>query len=245
MRKCSFLVLACLSLFTYIGLQPSPAHAESTITCPSGTYDMLDWMTLDSGIRGSYYLAGSANPLYTNMGPGKFYWTKGANGTPWDIQLFDSNYIYLWITELNWNDPHTFKKFTNNTNEPLVPRCAKAGFPGSTVYVPNTSYQTYSDCSHYKTQNLGTGVNQVWGPYSISLGGNLPSSLKVLVASYRYNCNSGYGNCGDKEEYYLSQKYGLVQWVHYSLVTGKYAMKQKTIFNQLKSGVTSPSFPCF
>jgi hypothetical protein len=111
--------------------------------------------------------------------------------------------------------------------------------------VPNTSYQTYSDCSHYKTRDLGKGVNQVWGPYSISLGGNLPSSLKVLVASYRYNCNSGYGNCGDKEEYYLSQKYGLVQWVHYSLVTGKYAMKQKTVFNQLKSGVTSPSFPCF
>jgi len=126
MQKCSPLVLVCLSLFTCIGLQPSSAHAESTISCPSGTYDMLDWMTLDSGIRGSYYLAGNANPLYTNMGPGKFYWTKGANGTPWDIQLFDNNYIYLWITELNWNDPHTFKKFTNNTNEPLVPRCAKA-----------------------------------------------------------------------------------------------------------------------
>jgi hypothetical protein len=73
----------------------------------------------------------------------------------------------------------------------------------------------------------------------------LPSNLKVLVASYRYNCDVNYGNCGDKEEYYLAQKYGLVQWVHYSLVSGKYQTQQKTVFNQLTSGGNKPSFPCF
>lgn len=244
MRKTSSLIFAFLFVCTSIGLLTGRAQAESTMACPSGTYDMLDWMTLDSGLRGSYHMSGNANPLYTNMGSGKFYWTKGAKGSPWDIQRFDNNYIYLWITELNWLDPHTFKKF-GNTNEPLVPRCARAGFPGSTIYVPNTSYQTYSDCSHYITQNLRKGVNQVWGPYSMSLGGNLPSSLRVLVASYRYNCNSSYGSCGDKEEYYFAQKYGLVQWVHYSLSGGQYQMKQKTVFNRLSSGTTSPSFPCF
>ena len=128
---------------------------------------------------------------------------------------------------------------------PLVPRCAKGGFPGSIIHVPNTSYQTYTDCSHFTTQNLLKGNNQVWGPYSISLGGNLPASLKVLVASYRYNCDSNYANCRDKEEYYFGQRYGLVQWVHYSLVSGVYEMKQKTVFNELKSGVTKPVFPCF
>jgi hypothetical protein len=206
---------------------------------------MLDWMTLDSNLRSSYHLSGNANPLYTNMGSGKFYWTKGANGTPWDIQLYDNNYIYLWITELNWNNPQTFKKFAGNTNMPLVPRCAKAGFPGSAIRVPNTSYQTYSDCTHYITQNLKQGINQVWGPYWISLGGALPSKLEVLVASYRYNCDVNYANCNDKEEYYLAQKYGLVQWVHYSLVSGAYQIQQKTVFNQLTSGTTTPNFPCF
>ena len=240
------LFLALLSLFTvvYFGLVPS-AQGETTIACPSGTYDMLDWMTLDSNVRDNNHMAGSANPLYTQMASKKFYWTKGASGQPWDIQLYDNNYVYLWITELNWADPHTFKKFANNTNMPLVPRCAKAGFPGATIYVPNTSYQTYSDCTHYTTRNLLKGVNQVWGPYSITLGGNLPSNLKVLVASYRYNCNSSYGSCGDKEEYYLAQKYGLVQWAHYSLVKGTYELKQKTVFNKLVSGGTTPSFPCF
>lgn len=228
-----------------LGFIVLPTEAEATVACPSGTYDMLNWMTMSPALSSYYHMAGSANPLYTNMANGKFYWTKGANGSPWDIQLFDNNYIYLWITELNWNDPHTFKKFANNTNMPLVPRCAKAGFPGSTIFVPNTSYQTYSDCTHYTTQNLLKSVNQVWGPYKISLGGNLPGNLPVLVASYRYNCDVNYANCGDKEEYYLAEKYGLVQWVHYSLINGAYLMQQQTVFNQLVSGTTQPSFPCF
>jgi len=222
------------------------AKAESTISCPSGTYDMLDWMTLDSSLRSSYHLTGNANPLYSSIGSGKFYWTKGGNGSPWDIQLFDSKFIYLWITEYNWTNPNSYKKFTNNTNLPLTARCAKAGFPGSTIKVPNTSYRTYSDCSHYVTQNLRTSINQVWGPYKLTLGGSLPSNLPVLVASYRYNCDSNYANCGDKEEYYLAQRYGLVQWVHYALVSGGgYQMKQKTVFNWLSKGTTTTDFRCF
>lgn len=243
MRTCALWVVVCA--IVVMGLGVRPMQAEKTMSCPSGTYDMLDWMTLDPALSGAYHMAGSANPLYTSTASGKFYWTKGANGSPWDIQLFDNNYIYLWITELNWNDPHTFKKFANNTNLPLVPRCAKGGFPGSTIQVPDTSYQTFSDCTHYVTQNLLKGINQVWGPYKISLGGTLPNNLPVLVASYRYNCDVNYANCGDKEEYYLAQKYGLVQWVHYSLVSGAYQMQQKTIFNRLVSGTAQPSFTCF
>lgn len=245
MRKNLVLAVVCLASTLLFCFATKPAQAESTINCPSGTYDMLDWMTLDSNLRGNYHMQGSANPLYTNLGPGKFYWTKGGGGTPWDIQLYDNKYIYLWITELNWNNPHTFKKFAQNTNMPLVPRCATAGMPGSVIYVKNTSYQTYSDCTHYITQTLKRGINQVWGPYNVNLGGNLPNNLQVLVASYRYNCDGTYANCGDKEEYYLAQKYGLVQWVHYSLVNGNYRMQQKTIFNQLVSGSAQPSFPCF
>jgi hypothetical protein len=60
---------------------------------------MLDWMTLDSDLRSTYHLEGTSNPLYTSVEAGKFYWVKGGLGYPWDIQLYDSNYIYLWITE--------------------------------------------------------------------------------------------------------------------------------------------------
>src|SRR5207244_2184115 len=139
---------------------------------PSGTHDMLDWMTMDSDLRSSKHLTGSANPLYTLIHSGKFYWTKGGNGYPWDIELYDNNYIYHWLTEYAWNYPTNYKKSSNNYN-------------------------------------------------------------------------SNYGNCGDKEEYYLSKRYGLVQWVHYTLSNGNYHQQQKSVFNQLTGGTTSPKFVCF
>jgi hypothetical protein len=65
------------------------------------------------------------------------------------------------------------------------------------------------------------------------------------VLSYRYNCDANYQSCGDKEEYYLQRRYGLVQWVHYSLISGKYQQQQKSVFNKLSSGTAVPNFPCF
>jgi hypothetical protein len=245
MKFRTFLLAVTALLWIALFQNASLAHAESTISCPSGEYDMLDWMTMDSGLRSSEYLTGSSNSIYTSIWPGKFWWTKSGLGYPWDIQLYDNNYIYLWITELDWNNPQTFKKFANNTNMPLAPRCAKGGFPGSTIIVPDTSYQTYTDCTHYTTQNLKTGVNQVWGPYTLSFGGDIPNNIKTLVVSYRYNCDSNYRNCGDKEEYYLTQRYGLVQWTHYRLINGSYQQQQKSVFNAIRKGVANPVFTCF
>jgi hypothetical protein len=232
---------ACLGLIP----QTNFAHAESTMSCPSGQYDMLDWMTLDSDLRATQHMTGTANPLYDTMYSDKFYWVKGGNGYPWDIQLYDSNFIYLWITEYSWGDPKSYKKFSNNYNMPLTNRCAKGGFPGSTITVPNTSYEIYTSCSNSTTHDLKQAVNQVWGPYNLSLGGILPKNTPTLVVSYRYNCDSTYNNCGDKEEYYLQQRYGLVQWIHYTLVNGSYDQQQKSVFNTLKSGTATPNFQCF
>ena len=242
-RPIAFWLVAVCAVATL--LAPVMLRAEPTISCPSGQYDMLDWMTLDSDLRASHFLQGNANPLYTTMWSTKFYWTKGASGYPWDIQLYDSNYIYLWITEWTWSDPHTFKKFALNYNMPLAPRCAKAGYPGSAIKVPNTYYEIHTSCKNYTLTNLKYGINEVWGPYYYSFSGSLPSNMKTLVVSYRYNCNSSYASCGDKEEYYLGQRYGLVQWKHYALSNGSYVERQKSVFNKLTSGSTTPYFPCF
>lgn len=223
------------------------ARADTTITCPTGMYDMLDWMTMDASLRSTYHLQGTSNPIYTVMDSGKFYWVKGAQGYPWDIQLYDNKYIYLWITELSWTVPQSYKKFTNNTNLPLTPRCATAGFPGSTIKVANTNYDLHTNCSNTCSVTLGlqNSINQVWGPYYLSLGGSLPVNMKTLIISYRYNCDANYVKCLDKEEYYVNNKYGLVQWIHYVFVNGNYAQLQKTIINQLSAGVVTPYFPCF
>jgi hypothetical protein len=92
------LILVCLG-------SPTPSAPESTIACPPGTHDMLDWMTLDSDLSATYHMEGSSNPLYTNLQSAKFYRIKGGLGYPWDVQLYDSKYIYLWITELSWTVP--------------------------------------------------------------------------------------------------------------------------------------------
>lgn len=241
-----FLLVAAL-LVSGLGFSSDSiqALADATTSCTPGQYDMVDWMVLDSSMRTGGHLSGSSNPLYSELSSGKFYWTKGGRGYPSDIQLFDDKYIYLWITELDWNDPTTFKKFSYNTNMPLAPRCASGGFPGSTIRVPDTSYDIYTDCSHHTQHTLRKGINEVWGPYNFSLGGNLPANTPTLVVSYRYNCDNGYANCSDKEEYYLQQKHGLVQWIHYTLNKGKYEQQQKSVFNKLVAGSVPPKFQCF
>lgn len=245
-----FLFLLTLVLIAAAIGSPQVAKAESTISCPAGTYDMLDWMTMDSDLRSTYHMEGTSNPIYTLVEPGKFYWVKGANGYPWDIQLYDSKYIYLWITELSYSVPQSYKKFTNNTNLPLAPRCATAGTSaaGSTIKVSNTNYDMHTNCSNTCSVTLGlqTSINQVWGPYFYSFGGSLPSNLKTLVVRYQYNCNSSFAGCKDREEYYVTQRYGLVQWVHYVLASsGSYVQVQKTVLNKLVVGVVTPYFPCF
>jgi len=228
---------------------PHRALAESTIACPSGTYDMLDWMTLDSDLRSTYHLEGTSNPVYTVMQSGKFLWVKSGRGYPWDIQLYDNKYIYLWITELSWNVPQSYKKFTGNTNLPLVPRCATAGKPGSTIKAANTNYDLHTNCSNTCSVTLGleNATNSVWGPYTYTYGGNLPANLKTLVIHYRYNCSANYAICDDEEDYYLTQRYGMVEWIHYVWIPaiGKYEQLQKTLLNKLVVGVTTPHFPCF
>jgi hypothetical protein len=151
----------------------------------------------------------------------------------------------LCITDYAWNDPESYKKFTDNTNMPLTPRCAQGGFPGSTIVVPNTSYEIHTSCSSYTNHDLKKAVNQVWGPYNLSLGGILPSNLPTLVVSYRYSCDDSYNNCSNKEEYYFSQRYGLVQWIYYKLINGQYVQQNKSVFNTLSSGSVAPDFPCF
>jgi len=56
---------------------------------------MLAWMTMDPSLAASHHLSGNANPIYTSVQSDRFFWTKTGQGFPWDIQLYDNNYIYL------------------------------------------------------------------------------------------------------------------------------------------------------
>lgn len=140
-------VFSCsLSLFVagLFCLFAAPAHAQIkyTTTCPSGQWDVLSVSVLDPGLSTNYYMTGSLNGTSTaykfttwNQQENKVYYVKNPQGYPWDINLYDGNYIYQWITENVWGDPYTYKKFNNGSGSSTAdysfrwaPRC---GTPGS------------------------------------------------------------------------------------------------------------------
>jgi len=255
MKRCLALLALLVCLLGCGVNSTSPAAPALTPTAKSNyaatTYDMLSWMTMRSDLGMDHHMAGTANPLFTHVKSDRFYWTKTSGGYPWDIQLYDSNYIYLWVTELDWRNPRTFKAFkstkTGKFNLPFVPRYAKGGYPGSTIKISDSRYEIHSDCNAFVAKSLGHVINEVWGPYKESLGGHLPANLQTLVVSYRYSCDSNYSNCRDKEEFHLAKPYGLVKWQHQALAAdGTYKVPDNvTYFNQLASGQTTPVTACF
>lgn len=221
---------------------PPASLPAAKLHCPAGQEDMLRWFTPGDV---SWHAEGNHNPLYNAVLPDRFYWTKSAKGWPWDIQLYDTRYIYLWITENGWSSPASFKQFEDK-NEPLAPRClALTGGKDATITVPDTRYKVFTSCSRYTVKNLRKGVNEVWGPYPMkwkALGG----SAATVVVSYRYNCDDHYGSCRDKELYYLVKDYGLLQWQHYELAASPndYKLAMSSTFDRLRPGQVEPYFPC-
>lgn len=220
--------------------------------------DMLEWWTTRTP---GYYLApaSGANPLYSVTWPGKFWLVKDASGYPWDINLYDSNYVYFWITELNWNDATSFKKFndglgTSRSDYSMPMTRRYLTLPSTpqkidTIKVANSRYESTTQCTTVTAKNLNHVINEVWGPYQEAIpftdqNGVLHSTLRTLVVSYRYNCDNSYSNCKDKEDFHLAHPYGLVKWVHSVLQNGQYVLANQTTHKSLSAGSVTPVFPC-
>lgn len=256
MKNCVVLLGVSVCLLCLIGCGVNTSNPADPKLTPSAhtsvqIYDMMNWLTMSSSLSSGNHMAGTANPLFTIRTASRFYWTKTVAGFPWDIQLYDNNYVYLWVTELNWQNPRTYKIFHSprlgNYNLPLAPRWAKGGYPGSSVKISDSTYEIHSDCNSFVTKNLGHVINEVWGPYKETLGGQLPANLETLVISYRYSCDANYSACANKEEYHLAKPYGLVKWQHQTLGSnGTYDPPDNvTVFNRVESGQTTPLTVCF
>lgn len=254
--KYLFLSLVAVALLLFTGCGTNQAQAPAPVAQdppPQNTYDMLAWMTLSPDLRSDHHMAGTANPLYTEIDSDRFWWTKTGQGYPWDIQLYDDNYIYLWITELDWHNSNTFKMFRSsdanvgNFNLPMVRRYAHAGFPGDAITISDSRYEIHTDCLSYTEKFLGHVINELWGPYNESLGGDLPDNLQTVVISYRYSCDSNYSHCGDKESFHFGKPYGLVYWQHQKLASDGVSYlppDNQTTFNRVVAGDVKPIFTC-
>jgi len=258
MRRMQIALMTCWVVVLAVFPGAGALMAESTISCPPGKVDILDWLTLDSNLRGTKHMQGmygQAGPIYTLLWPDKYFWIKTSSGDTMDINLYDSSFVYLWYTELDWHSPFDYRKHTYDFNMPMAPRCATPGYPGSTITVTNSSYSVYQSCSLTGVYDLNRVVFEVWGPYTAGqpgleawrepIGGDVPNATEVYVLSYRYDCNSQFNNCNYKEEYVLTKKWGLVRWEYFERQpNGQYKSIQKPTFNDLVSGTASPYVPC-
>lgn len=214
---------------------------------------MMNYFTMGNSNRLNHYMGpGNANPVYTTISPdlgdqfavsGEFFWTKSSVGYPWDIKTFDGNYVYDRSTELSWTDPTSFKRF--NTDLPMSKRCVPVNKSGGTLYISNskTNYTSYASCSSTQTQNLGYVVNSISAAKKVATGGNL-GTVQTRLFTYKYSCNSSYGNCAYKEVYSLGYRVGLYDWKYYVNQNGTWVEKQESVINQLDSGSATPYTPC-
>ncbi len=211
--------------------------------CKPNQYDMLKWMSpqMPSSTFNGHY-----NVLYPTSGT--FYWIKSPNGFPWDVDTFDDKYVYQWITEYDWNDPTTYKIFQKPL--PWMPRCVDIPqAPGKlttiTLAPEDSTYDLHTSCSSFTTKQLSYVVNELWGPSNMSFGGTPAKPTLTLV--YRYACDKDYSKCTYKEEFYLQEDMGLVQWKYYALDSnGAYAQQNMSVHaTTLVPGTVEPVHPCW
>jgi hypothetical protein len=218
------LIFGLLAVAAGVPLAPSAfGQIQSTISCPSGHgyWDVLSVMMMDPGLASSYHMEGLTGGLpssyvYTqwDQSQAKVYYVKNPQGNPWDINLYDSNYIYQWVTELglsngvnHWNDPTSCKKFNNgsqNNRSDLsmrwAARCAAPAGNNSAFWNPpsaqpnNTNYYTYVGQEQQSaSQNLDYSLVEVTAPGTLAITDHraVPPkafSVTTLPLQYTYSC---------------------------------------------------------
>lgn len=226
---------------------------------------VLDYMLMPDHLAATNHLEGNANPLYsqtTRDSQGnvtKFAWIKDKSGHPWDINLVDANFAYLWITEWNdapphnyWANPRYYKKFINNgwltQGVALFPlELPDSASPNGIAFELDTAHSQgihVEDCTTDLPSTSGDIQCITHSPVKMSFGGNLPGNLETVVVEYHWGGKNGVYPV--RERYFGAYGYGLVQWDTANLENGNYVVKQTTQYNKLTpgGGVTAV-FPCF
>ena len=216
------LMVALLALAACMGATFAFGQIQSTTSCSQGQWDVLSVMMMDPGLAEGYHMEGLTNGspsayIYTqwDSSQNKLYYTKNPQGNPWDINLYDSDYIYQWVTELqtwkgtnHWNDPRSCKKFNSGSQTSKsdysmrwASRCAAPGGTNSAFWNPppttqpnNTNYYTYVDQDiQSQSQNLGYSKLSLNTTSTMNITDHraVPPktfSITTLPLGYTYSC---------------------------------------------------------
>lgn len=234
-RSLALFALLCVAVCLHT-VPNASAQIQSTISCPAnqGYWDVLSVMMMDPGLAAGYHMEGITGGLpssyvYTlwDEAQKKLIYVKNPQGNPWDINLYDSNFIYQWVTELqewngvnHWGDPTSCRKFNNGSENSTADfsmrwsaRCAVPGGTSSAFWNPppivqphNTNYYTYvGEDLQSLTQNVGYSSLKIGRPGSLAIAdhrANPPKwfSVTTLPLQYTYSCSTqNINSCQSRE----------------------------------------------
>jgi hypothetical protein len=278
-----------LAALVLLGVAQPCAHAQATTTCPAGYWDMADVVMMDQSLRNNnYHLEGEIStpagpdgnsylnesaPSTNNSSSGKLQYVKtyqtapgqtGLKGYPWDINLYDSQYIYLWVTEQSWADPWAYKKFNSGSNDysmRLARRCVVPGDGNTSVIVNappsvdssnNTNYinqpatlpptPSSADCTapsssaNLKYSRMTVQSTQSGFTFHDDVN-NQTLSLTIVPVTYEYSCTTGAGGAGDckfKEEFAYNNTYGWIRWQYWTSDGSTWSWQKTSLHDHLK-----------
>jgi hypothetical protein len=214
-----------------------------------GTEDLLEWANMDSRrftehlIETFSYLNGDSSA--TQKSDRKFWWIKNSAGNPWDINRYDDNRLYFWITENGEQDPSNpaaYKRFV--TPVPLMPRFF---VPGSTFTIdtpgPNLIKRTVNcEVDNQTPFDLGHIRGVTSGPTTIAWGGDLGSQSTIELDYFWGGTGSTYNT---RERFYLVKNWGRVKWDTSHWTGSAYVVDSSSTHNTLGTGGSpDPNFTC-
>jgi hypothetical protein len=230
---------------------------EGICPCSSSDYDVVAWMTgTEYATNPNFYMKSSnSSPSYNSniyttvwpekdsdgtITPGDIWFSKGlcsgsscpsgSNGYPWDVDTYDSNYVYFAYTNyqpsggtypdyaqyLDGAQPGPYAAY------PIAPRCVPQSTPAGTAYSSLSISSSGANwvnltCPSDSSWVTGTvtnldGANMQLFPPTVYSG--LPSPLNtqnLMLLTYGYSGQTG-SNWNSVEKSYYNQTYGWVGW---------------------------------
>lgn len=200
------------------------------------------------------------SPIDPVSGYGQWKHVKSQQGWPWDIKLYDNQYVYDWITEKDWSSgPRAYKKFVQNHADSAhlifadgliqLPRWIETAGTMFDYDIPAalTNYTTFVDCKQVgKPSSLGNVHQRLRGPFMIDHGGDVGYQPTLIHQYYWVD-----GAVPTLEENYFAYHYGWVRWELQRMslsISGLYTAVSTTVSNRLQqvpAGGIKIDFPCF
>jgi hypothetical protein len=207
--------------------------------------------------KGEY--KGDASDIITavdDSGYGQWKHIKNPQGWPWDLKLYDQNFVYDWITEGadGWSadpdiGPKSYKKFIQNHGDgedglPMFPRYIDSVSNHFVIKIPPelTKYATFSNCKQVgEPVSLGAITQVLNGPFQINHGGDV-GTVATLIHQYFWTD----GDTPVLEENYYALDFGWVAWKLQRKTGGFYQITNETIETLVFSvDEVKVVFPCF